>query len=109
MSEEFMKVPCIHCPYRRDVKPYLTPERGEELAYAPQNPYNTFACHKTTEPDDDSEDGEMLVTEHSKECAGFLTLRAQEGEDVPEGFEPSWNLCYTDGYEMADAYSEGLR
>jgi hypothetical protein len=102
----FMKKPCEHCPYRRDVKPYLTPERGEELAYHAQNPYNSFPCHKTTEHDDDSEDGEMLVTERSKECAGFLTLMANEcGEDrVPKDFTPSYDVCYTDSFEMAQVY-----
>lgn len=100
-----MKKPCAHCPYRSDVKPYLTPERGEELAYIAQNPYNSFHCHKTTVEDEYSEESEMMVAENSKMCAGFLTLMAQCGEDTPEGFEPSWELCYTDPYEMADAYS----
>lgn len=101
---DFMKKPCIHCPYRNDVKPFLTPERGEELAYHAQNPYNSFPCHKTTEADDDSDEGEMLVTEQSKECAGFLTLKCQEGMNVPEGFEPAWEIVYMDTYEMIDAY-----
>lgn len=103
---DFMKTPCKHCPFRNDVKPYLHPERAEELAYSAQNPHNSFACHKTTEYDEDSEDGEMLVTENSKECAGFLTLRAEGGEDVPEGFEPAWEICYTEPYEMTEAYEE---
>jgi len=104
--ESYMKKPCQHCPFRSDVKPFLHPERAEELAYVSQNPYWSFPCHKTTESDEDSEEGEMLVTEDSKECAGMLTLRAQEGEDVPEGFEPSYEICYTDSYEMIDAYEE---
>ena len=37
---EFIKNPCSHCPYRHDVKPFLTPERGEELAYLATNPYS---------------------------------------------------------------------
>lgn len=101
----FMKKPCAHCPYRNDVKPFLTPERGEELAYHTQNPYNSFPCHKTTEADDESDDGEMLVTEDSKECAGFLTLQCQEGKNPPEGFEPAWDIVYMDIYEMMDAYN----
>lgn len=102
--EDFMKVPCKHCPFRSDVKPFLHPERAEQLAYSAENPYNSFPCHKTTEYDEDSEDGDMYITEDSKECAGFLTLRAQCGEDVPEGFEPSYEIVYTDPYAMADAY-----
>lgn len=100
----FMKKPCAHCPYRNDVKPFLHPSRGEELAFHAQNPYNSFPCHKTTEPDEDSEDSEMMVTENSKECAGFLTLQCQEGKDIPDGFEPAWEIVYMDAYEMADAY-----
>ena len=103
MGDYFMKQPCKHCPFRRDVKPFLTPARGEELAYHAQNPYNTFPCHKTTEYDEDSDDGEMMVTAKSKECAGFLTLQINEGADCPEGFEPSAEV-YADVYEMIDTY-----
>jgi plasmid rolling circle replication initiator protein Rep len=107
MSEEFMKKPCAQCPFRRDVKPYLTNARAEELAYHATNRFNTFPCHKTTEYDDDSEDGEMLVTQDSKECAGFLTLMMSEvGETMFEGFEPSYEVCYNESYEMIDAYEE---
>lgn len=100
----YMKKPCEHCPYRNDVRPFLHPSRGEELAFHAQNPYNSFPCHKTTESDEESEEGEMLVTEKSKECAGFMTLQCQNGMKAPEGFEPAWEIVYTDSYEMADAY-----
>jgi hypothetical protein len=33
-------------------------------------------------------------------------MRAQGGEDIPDGFEPSWYICYVDPYEMVDAYEE---
>ena len=100
----FMKKPCVHCPYRNDVKPFLTPERGEELAYHATNPYNSFSCHKTTETDEDSESGERYAGENSKECAGFMTLQVQEGMRIPEGFEPSYDVVYQDAYDMIDAY-----
>jgi len=110
---DYMKKPCEHCPYRNDVKPFLTPERGEELAYHALNPYNTFPCHKTTEYDDsyddnDYEGDDMMVVETSKECAGFLTLMAKEcGEDrTPEGFKPSYDICYPYSEDMIDAYDE---
>ncbi len=48
----------------------------------------------------------MLVTENSKEYAGFLTLRAQDGENTPKGFVPSYDICYTDAYEMIDSYED---
>ena len=77
-----------------------------DIAIAASNPYSDFPCHKTTESDDDSEEGDMYRTEKSKECAGFLTLRAQEGLDIPEGFEPAWGICYIDAHDMYQAYEE---
>lgn len=104
----YMKKPCEHCPYRRDVKPYLTAERGEELAYLAQNQYNSFTCHKTTVSDEEfgGEGDRMVVTETSKECAVFLTLMANEcGEKyMPKGFQPSYDIVYGDSFEMAQEY-----
>lgn len=101
-----MKQPCKHCPYRYDVKPFLRAERGAELAHHASNPYNSFSCHKTTEEDEDSEDGEMMVTENSLECAGFMSMQHNiTGCSLPEGFEPS-ELAYSDTWEMIDAYEE---
>ena len=106
----YMKKPCQHCPYRSDVKPFLHPSRGEELAYHTQNPYNSFPCHKTTVSDEEfgGDGDEMVETENSKQCAGFLTLMATEcGEDrLPKGFVPSYDVCYIDAWDMAQAYDE---
>lgn len=102
---EFMKQPCQHCPFRQDVKPFLHPERGADLAYSAQNPYNTFHCHKTLDYDDD---GEAYACEGSKVCAGFLTLQHNENGSTSydsDGFVPS-ELVYNDAYEMADAYEQ---
>jgi hypothetical protein len=99
---DFMKNPCEHCPFRRDVKPFLTPERGEELAYATENPYNSFPCHKTLEHDDE----DTFVGEDSKECAGFLSMQHEACGSTAydgEGFEPS-PLVYDDSFAMAQAY-----
>jgi hypothetical protein len=98
----FVKKPCSHCPYRKDVKPFLHPQRGEELAYHSTNPYNTFPCHKTTEYDEEYDD--MVVTQKSKECAGFLTLQIVEGKKTPDGFTPSFDIVYNNVDDMADAY-----
>lgn len=101
---DFVKKPCAQCPYRKDVKPYLTPERGEELAYAATNPYNTFHCHKTLESDDD----DTYVGDKSKICAGFLTLQHHENGKTfydDQGFQRSENV-YEDCYEMIDAYDQ---
>lgn len=110
----YIKTPCKHCPYRNDVKPFLHPERGEQLAYIAQNQYNEFFCHKTTEYDEDAVDhetgneGKMVATQQSKLCAGFLTLMAAElGENhMPKGFTPSYANVYTDSFEMAQAYEK---
>ena len=99
----FVKKPCKHCPYRRDVKPFLTPARGAELAYYVTNPYNSFPCHKTTEPDEEDETGERMITTNSLECAGFLSLMHNETGREIDGFEPS-DLVYTDTIEMEWAY-----
>lgn len=99
----FVKKPCKHCPFRKDVKPFLTPERGEELAYGAANIYNSFPCHKTTKHDND---GDVIITGNEKECAGFLTLQIAElGNDI-EGFEPSYELVYGSIPEMVEAYEE---
>jgi hypothetical protein len=102
-----MKKPCENCPYRNDVKPYLTPERGEELAYLAQNKYNDFHCHKTTESDD--EGFENHITSKSKMCAGFVTLQINEGMQIPKDFKPAFEIVYTDAFEMSQYYSEEFR
>jgi hypothetical protein len=102
MSDEFMKAPCKHCPFRNDVTPFLHPERADEIATSTNNPYSDFPCHKTLEYDDEGED--LQETERSKTCAGFLTMQISEGVvECPEGFKPAENI-YSDPYEMAEAY-----
>jgi hypothetical protein len=105
---DFVKKPCKNCPFRNDVKPYLHPDRAEELAYLAQNPYSDFTCHATIEYDGDEDHQGRPTGDYSKAktCAGFLTLRAQDGEDVPDGFEPSYDICYSDAYEMIEAFED---
>lgn len=103
---DYMKQPCQHCPFRNDVKPFLHPNRAAELAYAASNPYSDFPCHKTTVPYEDDDEGGMIRVETSKECAGFLTLRAQMGLDTPKGFEPAYDICYIDDFDMIQAYED---
>jgi len=104
----FVKKPCKNCPFRNDVIPYLHPDRAAEIAYAASNPYSDFTCHSTIEYDgnDDHQGRPTGDFTKAKTCAGFLTLRAQEGEHVPKDFEPSWELCYTDIFEMIYEYQE---
>ena len=102
LDKDICAKPCKHCPFRKDVKPFLEPERGAEIAVGAYNKYNYFPCHKTTEADEESD--AMHVTEKSKECAGFLTLQIKEGgRKIPEGFKPS-ELIYESVDEMCSAY-----
>jgi len=104
----YMKKPCANCPYRVDVKPYLTPARGEELADIACDPYNNFWCHTTTQSAEDDYGSEMVATEDSKVCAGFLSLQHNINGDTwydDEGFKPS-PLVYEDHYQMYEAYED---
>lgn len=103
----FMQKPCAQCPFRKDVRPFLHPARAEELAIAAGNRYQDFPCHKTLERSEDGE--ELLQTRKSLTCAGFLSLRAAEGVDVPDGFEPSAEQCYESGEEMIEAHANEWR
>lgn len=104
MPNWFMKEPCIHCPFRRDVRPFLRVERAKELAYAACNKYSEFHCHKTLGHDEDEDD--TMVVPTSLACAGFLTMQInQTGASVPDGFTLS-DLAYEDHYEMVAAYQD---
>jgi hypothetical protein len=64
--------PCSNCPFRKDVVPYLTPERAVEIVTT----QGTFPCHKTTTFDDN---GNRVFTSKDKWCAGFLLLQTNSG------------------------------
>jgi hypothetical protein len=101
---DYMKKPCDKCPFRIDVTPFLHPERAYDIAVGASNPYNDFHCHKTIEHDDD---GNGYAVENSKQCAGFLTMRARETKQgVPKGFEPDFDNVYEDAWDMESAYQE---
>lgn len=57
--------PCDNCPFRNDIRPFITAERVEEIFG------NAFPCHKTTQHDDE---GEHIVTNREQHCAGSLIL-----------------------------------
>lgn len=102
---EFIKKPCQHCPYRKDVKPFLTPERGTELAFNAAFHHKKFHCHKTV---DYSNNSDGAITKKTQLCAGFLSLQHNETGSTAyddEGFEPS-DLVYSSSREMAIAYCD---
>lgn len=98
----FVKEPCKHCPFRRDVKPFLHPSRAEEIAYLTENRYSEFHCHKTLDHDD--EDGETFAGRDSLICAGFLSMQIEwGGVGCPDGFTPSGDV-YSEPFEMIGEY-----
>lgn len=71
-----LRRPCPHCPFRRDIEPFLSAERAEEIADALE--HHTFACHETVhkaQPRDAR--GRFLPTETSH-CAGVLIIMQRE-------------------------------
>ncbi len=115
MSKEdlyFMKHPCSECPFRQDVKPYISVPRAEELAYASENKYNVFLCHKTIKFSDEENDNDydtetpLVHTGKEKECYGFKALQIQVNGNEPEGW--SWEkreLIFEDHLHMIEAFN----
>jgi len=71
--------PCAQCPFRRDVAPFLTVGRVVELEDALVRQQQTFACHKTVDYDNESdehdEDGEPIdFSDDEQHCAGAMIL-----------------------------------
>jgi len=64
-----MTQPCAHCPFRKDIRPYLT--RGKVREIERSLVHACFPCHETTQHDDD---GAYLKTEEETHCAGALIL-----------------------------------
>lgn len=64
-----MKTPCPLCPFRTDVRAYLTKARVREIIAAITLQDGTFACHKTVTHDDD---GKHVPDSKEEHCAGAL-------------------------------------
>lgn len=63
--------PCDNCPFRTDVKPYLTKDRVRELRDEMLGQQATFSCHKTNKF---NEEGETIEDGDSQHCAGAMIL-----------------------------------
>jgi hypothetical protein len=70
-----MTSPCALCPFRKDIRPYLTSARVREIERSLER--SEFPCHKTTQHDDD--DGEYVPSSDEIHCAGALILMEKEG------------------------------
>lgn len=67
-----MTGPCEHCPFRTDCrKGWLGGRRAEEIIDGVLGRDGTFACHRTTEFDDEGEHVRRYAEQH---CAGALIL-----------------------------------
>lgn len=71
-----LKSPCKDCPFRSDVKPYLSPARALEIMNESYEDSN-FYCHKTV--DYSCDDGEGKIADKSRVCAGYLVTMEREG------------------------------
>lgn len=67
-----LKRPCSNCPYLKGTPLFLNRMRAEGLARDVFFHGGTFACHKTTETDDD---GEVILTAKQSECAGAAIMQ----------------------------------
>lgn len=63
--------PCKDCPFRSDIRAYLTPGRAREILTSITDQQKTFSCHKANQF---GEDGEARETKLSQHCAGALIM-----------------------------------
>jgi len=66
-----MRKPCPQCPFRTDIRPFISAERAEEITDALVYGGATFACHKTIGFDDDGGSHDLPDSEH---CAGAMIM-----------------------------------
>ncbi len=66
-----LKAPCEDCPFRNDIRPYLTTERVEEITDSVFYQDKSFSCHKHNEFDDY---GGVREGKNSQHCAGVLIM-----------------------------------
>lgn len=65
-----LRTPCKDCPFRKDVLPYLSPERAEDIGDAILSG-QTFTCHKYTH-------SLGYEGEKEKHCAGATIILEKE-------------------------------
>lgn len=71
--------PCKDCPFRTDVKPYLTRGRVEDILFALAAEQRTFTCHKTVDYTDGTDEDEGFSVPrydnpNEQHCAGAMIL-----------------------------------
>ncbi len=64
--------PCAKCPFRRDIRPFLTPARARQIARDLLSG-KTFTCHETIDYDAAANDSKYLDP-NEQHCAGALIM-----------------------------------
>lgn len=106
-----MKECCGLCPYSRKNTLFLSPDRAEEFAYAAENRYNDFVCHKTGVglEDNESDDlgGSIVRGEKSLQCAGFHVMQHLiDGTESQSEVEIDIKDHFSDTWEMIEHHEE---
>lgn len=88
--------PCAKCPFRSDIKPYLTKGRVREIERSLVRA--EFPCHETTyrTGGDETEDGDYVRSGKESHCAGALILLEKLGR-------PSQMMRIAERLRMYDA------
>lgn len=67
--------PCKDCPFRSDVRAYLSKRRVREIIDAITRQQGTFSCHKTNEfGEDENGNSRTIETSKTQHCAGALIM-----------------------------------
>jgi hypothetical protein len=74
-----MTAPCVKCPFRTDIEPFLRPQRVKEIVATLLDQQGTFQCHATVDYSKADEDGEVeaIVAAHepnAQHCAGAMIM-----------------------------------
>lgn len=66
--------PCSNCPFRNDIKPFLSKARAKQISSGLLNNI-PFTCHKTT-----TEKGLSVDNRNTRHCAGALIVLEKLGQ-----------------------------
>lgn len=109
MEVTVMKKCCGLCPYSRKNTLFLHPERAEDFAYAAENPYNDFVCHKTgvVHEDDEYISSDIVRGEKSLTCAGFHVMQSViNGLEEDCEIEIDYSDHFSETHEMTEHHED---
>jgi hypothetical protein len=70
-----LKKPCSDCPFRKNVTPYLSYERAEEISSGIVDGDGSFSCHKTSTLNRKTNTGKDV-----QHCAGAMIIMEKIGK-----------------------------